>query len=179
MRELLLQAHLQLEKAASYWKKMPSVALTVRLQPLSGAIVVDDFVEKLRVISSSENSKALTNDPQIPSAYALWTSLHDRIVHLFSTWVPEYFKATDESYISRKDAFYSIIAKQCCFCFPSHSAVSVQWDLSCSYAAVSGSGITLAFAPDYLRTGLHKAVATIDGKSSGRDKHSQRKTFVK
>lgn len=42
-----------------------------------------------------------------------------------------------------------------------------------------GQGVTLAFAPDYLRTTLHKAVATIDGKSSGRDKHSQRKTFVK
>ena len=50
---------------------MPSVALTLRLQPLSGAIVDDDLVEKLRVISPSENSKALTNDPKIPSAYAL------------------------------------------------------------------------------------------------------------
>lgn len=134
MRELLLPAHLQLEKAASYWVKMPSMALTLRLQPLSGATVDDDFVEKLRVISPSENSKALTNDPQIPSAYALWTSLHDRIVHLFSTWVPEYFKATDESYISWKDAFYSIIAKQCCFCFPSHSAVSrLVLFLCCSF----------------------------------------------
>lgn len=51
---------------------MPSVALkatekshclTSSLQPLSGVGVVDDFREKLRVISP-ERSKALTNDPK-------------------------------------------------------------------------------------------------------------------